>query len=239
MKKIIYMILKFYENTLGNILYSCSRKYASLHTKLMHYNDWYFKPVEPSSYKHEINLYNWIYDPSQVEFVEGGVFGRMLIQKNDNVLDLCCGDGSYTYLFFSDISKNVDAVDNSYESIEYAKKNYSKSNINYICEDLMKFSFKKEHYDVIVWRSGSAYFNSASRKILFQKIFDSLNNTGKFYIGTPLMEEENFSANQVEVIINEKNFEKEFESFFTIVLNQKTFYDVRKNLNYVLVKREL
>lgn len=237
LKKIIFLILKFYEFTIGKILYKSSKKYVSVHTKLMHYNDWYFNSKEPSSYHHEINLYNWIYNPEKVEFVEGGVFGRMLIQNNNKVLDLCCGDGSYSYLFFSDISKEVDAVDYDIDSINYAKKNYNKSNINYVCSDLLEYNFKKKYYNVIIWRSGSAYFTKENRKILFDKIFESLNDNGKVYIGTPLMGAENFSANQIEVITDEYEFENEFTSIFNINFKQKTFYKSRININYVLEKK--
>jgi len=236
MKKIIYIILKFYEFTLGNILYVGAKKYASFHTKLMHYSDWYFSNSEPSSYKHEINLYNWIYDPSQVEFVEGGVFGRMLIKEDDVVLDLCCGDGSYDYLFFSDISRHVDAIDYDKTSIEYAKRSYQKKNIEFICHDLLTYDFVDNSYDVVIWRAGVAYFTKEQREILFKKIFKTLKKGGKFYIGTPLMKEENFSANQIEVIVDERLFEDEFSSTFKLLFQQKTFYKNRININYVLEK---
>ena len=173
----------------------------------MHYNDWFFNNVQPSSYKHEINLYNWIYDPSQSQFVEGGVFGRMLIKKDDNVLDLCCGDGSYSYLFFSDISKLVDAIDNDERAIKYARETYKKNNINYICDDLLQYKLKDEFYDVIVWRAGVAYFSKKDRKALFLKIYHSLKMNGRLYIGTPVEKQANFSANQVEVITNLEEFE--------------------------------
>lgn len=235
-KRIVFVILKFYELTIGKLLYKSSKKYASFHTNLMHYTDWYFNSKEPSSYKHEINLYNWIYNPAQVEFVEGGVFGRMLIKKDNKVLDLCCGDGSYSYLFFSDITRQVDAVDYDHGSIKYAIKNYNKSNINYICSDLLKFNFKKEYYDVIIWRSGSAYFTRENRKLLLSKICNSLKSDGKLYIGTPLMDKENFSANQIEVITDEFKFEEEFNNLFKINFKQKTFYNIRVNINYVLKK---
>ncbi len=71
-KYILYVMSKLYLKTLGQLLYIISKRYSNLHTKLMHYSDWIFSNKEPSSYKHEINLYNWIYNPSQVEFVEGG-----------------------------------------------------------------------------------------------------------------------------------------------------------------------
>ncbi len=110
LKYSIYFFLKFYDLTLGGFLYWFSKKYASVHTRLTGIMDWGFAPTTPSSYKHEINLYNWRFDPTQVEFVEIA-YGRMQLRRNDTVLDLCCGDGSYSYLFFSDISKRVDAID--------------------------------------------------------------------------------------------------------------------------------
>jgi chemotaxis methyl-accepting protein methylase len=232
------MIFKSYEVTIGNIFYNISKRYASFHTKLMHYNDWYFSSKEPSNYKHEINLYNWIYNPSRVEFVEGGMLGRMIIKKDNNVLDLCCGDGSYSYLFFSDIAKNIDAIDYDQKAIDYANKRYKKKNINFICDDLLTFDLKLKNYDVIIWRSGSAYFSKEDRKVLFDKIYNTLTQDGKVYIGSPLMDEENFSANQVEVITNEVNFENEFNNSFHITFKQKIHYKNRTNINYILKKNE-
>jgi 2-polyprenyl-3-methyl-5-hydroxy-6-metoxy-1,4-benzoquinol methylase len=202
----------------------------------MHYTDWYFNSSEPSSYKHEINLYNWLYDPAQCEFAEGGVFGRMIIKPDDKVLDLCCGDGSYSYLFFSDVAQLVDAIDYDQNSIEYAIKTYNKNNIHFMCENLLTNNLKKNFYDVIVWRSGVAYFTKEQRKHLYGKIFESLKNDGKIYIGTPLMVKENFTANQVEVITNEENFEHEFDNIFDIFFKQKTFYKNNTNLHYILKK---
>ena len=235
-KKMIYLSLKLYELSLGKVLYSIAKKYTSLHTKLLHYTDWYFSDIKPSSYKHEINLYNWIYDPSQCQFAEGGVFGRMLIKPNDYVLDLCSGDGSYAYLFFSDIAHTVDAIDYSEVSIEYARKNYGKNNINYICANLLQYQFASKLYDVIMWGAGVAYFTQENRKTIFNKIHASLKDNGKVYIRTPLENKANYSANQIEVIIDESNFEKEFKALFNIVLKQKTFYNNRINLNYILEK---
>ena len=236
-KKVIYIFLKLYELSIGAIFYIIAKRYASIHTKLMHYTDWYFNDIKPSSYKHEINLYNWIFDSSQSQFVEGGVFGRMLIKKNDNVLDLCCGDGSYSYLFFSDISKQVDAVDYNKESIAYAKKHYAKKNINYLLNNLLQYKFKNEFYDVVIWKAGVAYFTKEERQILFNKIFKSLRYCGKLYISTPIEDKITFSANQIEVIINLEDFENEFNHNYQINFKQKTFYKDRTNINYILEKR--
>lgn len=67
-----YYILKIYEMSLGRFLYLCAKKYAHLHTQLMHNIEWDLSNKTPSNYKHEINLYNWMYNPAKCEFVEGG-----------------------------------------------------------------------------------------------------------------------------------------------------------------------
>jgi 2-polyprenyl-3-methyl-5-hydroxy-6-metoxy-1,4-benzoquinol methylase len=139
-KRLIFYILKLYQVSIGNVLYLASKKYASLHTKLMLQIEWRFSGSCPSHFKHEINLYNWIYDTSNVEFIEWGAIPRMFISRGDNVLDLCCGDGSNAYLFFSDISENIDAIDYDKEALKYAHKYYKKNNINYLCEDLLTFT---------------------------------------------------------------------------------------------------
>jgi 2-polyprenyl-3-methyl-5-hydroxy-6-metoxy-1,4-benzoquinol methylase len=235
-KNIVYIFLNIYINTIGKLLYIVAKKYASFHTKTMHFLEWNLQKQQPSSYKHEINLYNWMYDPSQVQFADGGVFGRMLIQKNDKVLDLCCGDGSYAYLFYSDIASKVDAIDYDAGSIKYAKNMYYSNNINYICKDLLNFSFEQYFYNVIIWKAGIAYFTKENRSILFKKIFNSLKNNGKVYISTPLEDNITLGANQVEVITNLEEFEQEFNKYFIITFKQRIIYSTRININYILEK---
>lgn len=236
-KYALYIILKIYINSIGRLAYILSKRYASFHTKAIHFMEWNLQNKEPSSYKHEINLYNWMYDPSQNQFVDGGVFGRMIINENDKVLDLCCGDGSYAYLFFCDISKKVDAVDYDMDSIKYAKKNFYNSKINYICKDLLSFTFKKDYYNVIIWKAGVAYFSKENRKILYKKIFISLKDDAKLYISTPVEDSINYGANQVEVITNLNSFEAEFNELFIITLKQKIIHRNRINIHYILKKR--
>ncbi len=218
--------------------YSFSKRFIYLYNKLLHINDWSFSNKQPSYYKHEINLYEWIYNPSKCEFVEGGVLSRMLIKPDNNVLDLCCGDGSYTYLFFSDIAKQVDAIDFDLSAIKYAKSNYAKDNINFIYGDLLKSDFTNKHYDVIVWNSGIAYFNKLQRKTIFIKIHSWLKDDGYLYIKTPLeLTEFSVSANQTELIYNTINFELEFSDLYSIYFFNKSVYKNRTLLNYILRKK--
>ena len=226
----------------GRLLYYLAKKYASVHTNMLHYLDWSFRQNPPSHYKHEIDLYNWIYNPSRVEFVESGSLTRLYINENDSILDLCCGDGSYSYLFYSDITKKVDAIDYDINAIKYAKKTYSKSNINYICSDLLKFEAKNNSYNMVVWSAGIAYFSKEKRKLIFNMIYESLVKNGTCFIYTPLEPEDSSAGlgqkEMIHHIINKKDFEDEFSDMFDIDYERKTVHKIRTNLYYVLKKKE-
>lgn len=200
----------------------------------MHVTDWAFAPIQPSNYKHEINLYNWRYNPKEVEFTEI-LYGRMQVKKGDTILDLCCGDGSYSYLFLSDIAKRVDAIDYDAEAIKYAKRNYNKSNIEFIRGDVLRRQFEKNAYDVVFWTSGVAYFIKEERAQIFNKIRSTLKDDGVLYIRTPIEEKATFGANQKSVITDKGDFESELKGF-VIVNEQISYFDKRTNLNYVLKK---
>lgn len=70
------------------------------------------------------------------------------LSKDDNVLDIGCGNGAVAY----DISKkvkNVTAIDISKHNITVAKKKYSNQNLEYIIGDATKFNFEN-NFDVII-----------------------------------------------------------------------------------------
>ena len=69
------------------------------------------------------------------------------VDPPDDVLDIGCGNGFLTY----DIAKkarSVTAMDLNEKNIEFAKRNFNKENIEYICGDVTKFDFKGR-WDVI------------------------------------------------------------------------------------------
>lgn len=161
----------------------------------------------------------------------------MFIEKDDSVLDFCCGDGSYAYLFFSDIARKVVAIDYDKNIIKYAKKRYYRDNIHYICADLLKFEVEKNAYDIVIWSAGVAYFTKDDRKIIFDKISNTLKKNGKIFITTPLEQTDSFGANQKKVITNIDEFENEFKTLFKIIFYKQTQHIIRNNLNYILEKK--
>lgn len=64
-------------------------------------------------------------------------------------LDVGCGEGFGTY-FLSQKARKIIGIDNSVESIEMAKKNYNKENIEFIKMDAEKLEFSDETFESIV-----------------------------------------------------------------------------------------
>lgn len=231
---ILHAIATIYIYTLGRLLFWFSKKYTYYHTRLLLLTDWYLSSKTPSSFKHEINLYSWRFNPAEVEFVELA-YGRMHLKKGDTVLDLCCGDGSYAYLFFSDLASKIDSIDYDAHTIAYAKKNFAAENITFICANLLEHPMPEESYDLVVWTSGVAYFTKDNRAKILEKIHRALKSSGKLYIKTPIEEKSSSSANQISVITSKVNFESEFNGY-SILAEQQSYYHKRSNLNYILSK---
>jgi len=230
----LYILAKIYMRVIGNVLFAMSKKYASIHTKIDKNLEWSLSKKTPSHYNHEINLYNWIYDPSLVQFAEAGVLSRMLVKKGNNVLDLCSGDGLYTYLFLSDMANEIDAIDINKENISNSIKKYNRNNINYISADILQYNFKKKHYDVVIWSEALAYFSEDERSLIYHKILDTIKDDGTLFIRTPLELIKHNGANQVDVISDKIIFETSFEPFFNIKYQNSTEYNDRTYLNYYL-----
>lgn len=60
---------------------------------------------------------------------------RDLVRHGECVVDLGCGIG-YGSMILARDAREVVGVDDSEETIEYAKKNYSAPNVSYLCRDI-------------------------------------------------------------------------------------------------------
>jgi SAM-dependent methyltransferase len=139
--------------------------------KLVYFRDWTLLAYgRPQFYKHFNNLIFWYRDSSRWAFTARGVYARENMFKDCSVLDLCCGDGSYSFLFFSDIAKSIDAVDNDIKALSYAKRYCSKPNINFIKIDIINQPLPTVKYDVVVFNAAICYFTVEEIRIIFRKI---------------------------------------------------------------------
>jgi len=150
-----------------------SQSVSSALAKLIRFRDWGLQAYGwPQFFKHQINLSRWRFEPSCWSFTARGVFARENMFKNCLVLDLCCGDGSYSYMFFSDIALKIDAVDIDLHALTYAKKFFAAPTIYYhglnIIEQPLPSNY--DYYDVVVWNAAICYFSESEIRMILNKI---------------------------------------------------------------------
>lgn len=127
----------------------------------------------PQFFKHRINVARWSFEPSRWSFVARGVYARENMFSGCKVLDLCSGDGSYSYLFFSDIASHIDAVDNDVNAIRYARKYHSTPKITFHQTNIITEALPSSEYDIIVWNAAICYFELNEIRLILQKIVGS------------------------------------------------------------------
>ncbi len=70
--------------------------------------------------------------------------------KNKKVLDIACGTGYGSKILYDGGANQVLGVDISAESINYAKNNYTNTNIEFFCEPANNLSFPDNFFDLVV-----------------------------------------------------------------------------------------
>jgi len=89
------------------------------------------------------------------------------------VLDAACGSGFGSFMYAQE-AKEVWGVDNSAETIDYAKKNFTRDNIKFINDDLITImELPEKFFDVIV------SFHTIEQTGDPDKFLDNLNNSLK------------------------------------------------------------
>jgi SAM-dependent methyltransferase len=139
--------------------------------RLLFIRDWQLEARgRPQFFKHAMNLAHWPFDAGRWAFVARGVYAREVMHRGCRVLDLCCGDGAYSRLFFSDIAGRVDAVDLDEHAIAYARKYHPGPQVYYQKMDIVVDPLPAQDYDVVVWNAAICYFAEPQIKAVLDKV---------------------------------------------------------------------
>lgn len=218
----------------NRILFDFCRLYLYKFTAFQTYKDWSNSKKYPMFYKHQTNLYSWYFSENNrnIEWLERGVIARRCIKKNSKVLDLCSGDGIYPFLFYADVAKKIDALDNSIEAINYSKKFHSDKKINYYQNNLSEDEFPDKGYDVVVWNAGLDYFTSEQQKNILNKIINSSSKEMVLVGMVPLVNKAEMDMNHNFAFSNIEELKALFNDFFFDVKVSDTQYNHRIALNF-------
>lgn len=169
---IMYLVKFCFKIIPVNFFFSAVQRLSCMLSRLAFIKDWVLMvDGRPQYFNHQINLYRWMYNPQEWAFTARGVYAREKMFPGCKVLDLCSGDGMYSYLFFSDIAGAIDAVDVDQSAINHALKYYSKRpNIRYHRLDITKDDFPSSEYDFVIWNAAICYFDIADIHRILEKI---------------------------------------------------------------------
>jgi SAM-dependent methyltransferase len=148
-----------------------SQRMTSFFARLLFVRDWQLEARgRPQFFKHAMNLARWPFEPSRWAFTARGVYARELMRRGCKVLDLCCGDGAYSRLFFSDIAGQVDAVDFDEYALDYARRYHAAPTVRFHRLDIVNQPFPDRDYDVVVWNAAICYFSEPDIRVVIAKI---------------------------------------------------------------------
>ena len=155
---------------LDSLLLLCQRAGSAV-AGLVFLRDWRMQVHGwPQFFKHQINLSRWRFEPQRWAFIARGVYAREKMFRGCRVLDLCCGDGTYSRLFFSDIAAGIDAVDNDAHALSYARRFNAAPNVVYYKIDIVAQALPASGYDFVIWNAAICYFDVAQIGIILDKI---------------------------------------------------------------------
>lgn len=141
-------------------------------------------PDHPVWFDHNIDYHLW---PKNLFWVERGVFGRSIMRPGCRVLDLCCGDGYFSDVWYSSIAGTIDACDNDAGALRFARLRHSKPNVNYHFIDVLSDDLPGSNYDVITWFEAIEHFSESHIKLILRKLASVLRADGKLIGSTTLV----------------------------------------------------
>ncbi len=99
---------------------------------------------------HYVNQFFLMSAVKRTWWVEGPAFCGLAIEPGCRVLELGCGTGYYTDVFFSPFATEIVAVDIDPRAIETARRTHQAKNIRYEVMDFRK-TMPDGPFDVVVW----------------------------------------------------------------------------------------
>ena len=154
-----------------------NRYYLSLYRR-----QWELSDEEPHFFSQRIGFFKFAFGDSgygPYSFYRG-FFGSEVVQPDDHLLDIGCGDGFFTKRFLSTRCAKVDAVDIEPSAIESARLYNSAPNISYHLLDAVNEPFPSAQYDVIVWDGAIGHFANETTNLVLAKIQSALRTGGVF-----------------------------------------------------------
>jgi SAM-dependent methyltransferase len=137
----------------------------------------------PDWYDHRLHFLN--FEKNMKDFNMLSADNAMVVLPlNGKILDLCSGDGFYSWMLSTRASL-VDAVEINYTQHSLSKRIWESKKINFILKDIMDFEYKKDNYDMVFIRGAFEHFSEENQNQICKNALLSLKPGGWFVGDTP------------------------------------------------------
>jgi len=131
----------------------------------------------PEYFDHHIDQY-YLWRKRANSFMwERGVFGSIAIAPGDRVLDLCCGDGFFTFHFYSTNAAEIIGIDFDERAVRGARRNFRRDNLSFAVADI-RDSLPDGPFDVVVWDAAIEHFTESEIGEILRRIAVLLGDSG-------------------------------------------------------------
>lgn len=155
----------------------------------------HFSYLGTSWYDHR---YDYLRGTENFHWMERAFWVLPMISDGNAVLDLGCGDGIFSGVFYSSKAKEVIAVDKDITAINHARTYYSRKNVSYIKQDVRKLSFGNKKFDLILMFAVIEHFTPDDGVKVLTQIGHLLKTGGIFFGSTPIFSKDKKAISNFE-----------------------------------------
>jgi SAM-dependent methyltransferase len=118
---------------------------------------------------HYINQFFLMSAMKRTFWVEGPAFCGLAIKPGSRILELGCGMGYYTDVFFAPFASEIVAIDIDPRAIETARRQHQARNIRYEVMDFRE-ALPEGPFDVAIWTPTILAYSPADIDVMMQKL---------------------------------------------------------------------
>lgn len=159
---------------IGESLALRAAEYGKLAAAFLFRSQWAY--AEPEWFDHRLHLL----DP-ETHFTDFWTMSAdnvlRVLPFNGRLLDLCSGDGFYSYRFFR-LRADVTCVELNPEAHAAAVRNHAHPRIKQVFGDALTYEAHPGYYDVVLIRGAIEHFTEENQQKLFRKSWDALKDGG-------------------------------------------------------------
>jgi SAM-dependent methyltransferase len=190
--------------------------------------EWSVRPV-PAWFDHQLDLAClWKKNRTPIS-VERGIFNLAAIKPGARVLDLCCGNGFYSYYFYAGRASQVVAIDLDKRAIDEARSQHRVENVTYICGDI-RSDIPVERFDNVLCDASFEYLTLGEVQALLSKIKLCLVPRGVFS-GHGIVQQEH-GVEHHHIFRSKKDLVDLLKPHFAFIVMLETLHESRQAIYF-------